>query len=205
MSIELAIPYLLKCHGWCTEEKMRRLYQLAKETPLQYDRKVNIIELGVYAGRSLFPMAIAYKESGAGAVIGVDAWDNIAPLQGTNHPANNKFWEELDINAIYNHFTKSIYDLQLQGVVYHEKCKSVDYAPSVKDYSCVIIHQDSAHNPETIIAELDAYISKLAIGGYWVVDDSDWPEVKDGYAKLPDYGLELREDYTSWQIWKKVR
>jgi len=75
----------------------------------------------------------------------------------------------------------------------------------VADNVLDIIHQDSNHSSEVIIQELDLWVPKLKKFGYWVVDDCHWGESKEGYSKLPEYGLEMVEDFTQWQIWRKIK
>ncbi len=186
--------------GWCTPEKAQVLYNLVKKID-----SVLTVELGVFGGRSLVPMAMAHKEKSSGIAIGIDPWKKEACLQGTNDPKNNEWWANLDLKAIYLSCQYHIEKNGLEGFCETLRMTSKSASFLFRENSIDIIHQDSNHNTETITSELELWIPKLKIGGYWVADDVDWPEALDGYSKLPGYGLELFEDYHTWQIWKKIK
>lgn len=185
--------------GWCTEIKATRLYKLIKDT----DSKLTI-ELGVFGGRSFIPMAIAHKEKGSGFVIGIDAWKASVATEGTNSPENDKYWREtVNYKYIYDQCQLAIYSNGLEDFCDTLRMKSQTAGLLMADNIVDVIHQDSGHNTEVITAELEIWIPKLKVGGYWVADDCDWRESQDGYAKLPSFGLELVEDHVKWQIWIK--
>ena len=77
--------------GWCTAEKAQRLYDLIKES-----NSMLTIELGVFGGRSLIPMAMAHRDKESGYIIGFDAWKASVAIGGTNSPANDVFWQNID-------------------------------------------------------------------------------------------------------------
>lgn len=185
--------------GWCTPQKAKRLYELVLETDSQLS-----VELGVFGGRSLVPMGIAHKAKGSGFVIGIDAWNNKVCIEGNNDPANNEWWMKLDMRAIYN---SCRYYMDLHQL--DEYCETLRMRSNVavlfQNNTIDILHQDSNHNAETILTELKLWIPKVKVGGYWVVDDTDWKEAKEGYDHLNEFGLVLVEDHVKWQIWKKVK
>lgn len=192
------IAYLLSLNGWCPEDKMQRLYKLVMESKPEI-----VVELGVWAGRSLFPMALALKEIGKGKAYGFDAFSNKVATEGTNNPADDEWWQKVDMAYIMECLEKSITFLFLRDWIIWAKSKTDTASKVFRDNSVDIIHQDSAHNVETITAELNLWVPKLKAGGYWIADDCDWDKAKEGYAKLPEHGLILIEDYQKWQIWKK--
>ena len=55
--------------GWCSIEKA---YALA--SAIIALRPGVVVEIGIWAGRSLIPMALALKKVGAGKIIGIDPW-----------------------------------------------------------------------------------------------------------------------------------
>lgn len=186
--------------GWCTLEKANRLYRLVVEAKAETS-----VELGVFYGKSLFAIAQGHKDSGRGFVIGIDPWSNKACLEGSNSPANDAWWNSLNLFDIHKDCVNNIEKFGLSEFCSIVRMKSQAVACLIANSSLDIIHQDSNHNPETIIAELKLWTPKLKLGGFWIADDVDWPEAVDGYSKLPEYGLELFEDHQSWQIWRKVK
>lgn len=184
--------------GWCTAEKAGIIYDLVKHSNSQLT-----VELGVFGGRSFIPMAMAHQDKGSGKIIGIDSWKVETSLYGTNDPANNEWWASIDLKAIYKEVAGTILRYGLTRFADLMKSSTQEAAEKFADSSIDIIHQDSAHNVETITEELALWIPKLKAGGYWIADDTHWKEAKDGYKKLPDYNLELVEDHTTWQIWRK--
>lgn len=184
--------------GWCTEQKAMQLYGLVLDSNAQL-----IVESGVFKGRSLISFAYACAHKNSGQVVGIDAFDNIAPLEGDNAPENNDWWENVDMEEVFNSVIRNIAKFDLNYFVQIIKAKSEDTACFFEDYSIDIFHQDSNHNETVITKELDLFIQKLKPHGYWIIDDSNWVETKKGYSKLPNYGLKLVEDFESWQIWQK--
>ena len=186
--------------GWCTPKKAQRLFDLVIETNSQIT-----CELGVFGGRSFIPMALAHKKKASGFALGIDAWRKEASLEGTNSPENNEYWSKINYTETYR---RCIHDIQFNEV--DDFCslirmRSQDAGYLIADNVIDILHQDSAHNVETIIVELNLWIPKVKIGGYWVADDLLWEEAKEGYAKLPEFGLEMTEDHREWGIFKKTR
>jgi hypothetical protein len=201
---EKEIGYMLSLNGWCDAEKMNRLFELV------IDRKdaepLIIVELGVFAGRSLFPMALACKKLGKGLCYGYDAWDNKTAFEGEEiSKENSDWWNKVNMPHILDCFKKSIQFLLLHNQINWDKKRSQEAAASFEDDSVSILHQDSGHNTSTIISELQVWCPKIKIGGYWVVDDINWESTKEGYAKLPEYGFELVKQYESWAIYIKVK
>src|SRR5271170_6961170 len=57
--------------GWATSEKGCTLAALVLA-----NKPKLVVEIGVFAGRSLLPMALALKANGSGKVIGIDPYDS---------------------------------------------------------------------------------------------------------------------------------
>lgn len=186
--------------GWCTAEKAGIISDLVKTSDSQLT-----VELGVFGGRSLIPMALAHKQKGTGFCIGIDSWKKDTSLHGTNDPANDEYWSNVDFPSVYRSVQQAIELHSLQDYCDTLRISSQAAAKLFNDSVIDILHQDSAHNVETITEELELWIPKLKVGGYWIADDTDWKEAKGGYNKLPEYGLELIEDHEKWQIWRKVK
>jgi len=189
-----------RLEGWCTLSKAQRIYDLVIESDSQLG-----CELGTFGGRSLIPMALAYKQKGSGFIFGIDTWHKNASLEGTNSDANSEWWAKVDFKYIYNTLSDAIDHYELNDFCGTIRLNSKAMGLLVADNVLDIIHQDSNHSSEVIIQELELWAKKLKVGGYWIADDIHWPESKEGYSKLPEYGMELFEQYEQWAIYKKVR
>jgi hypothetical protein len=77
--------------GWCTREKAIKMMEFIHENAGV------AVELGVWGGRSLLPIAMKCK----GSVFGIDAWNKEASLEGKNDVANDEWWSNIDYNKIY--------------------------------------------------------------------------------------------------------
>lgn len=189
-----------KLEGWCTPEKANRLFDLV------IDSNSNITcEIGTFGGKSLIPMGLAHKAKGSGFCFGIDTWHKDACIEGSNSEANNEWWSKLDFQKIYNGVAEAIDYYMLNDYCGTLRLKSQTVALMTADNVFDIIHQDSNHSSEVILQELELWIPKLKLNGYWVADDTNWVEAKEGYSHLSEYGLELVENYDTWQIWKKIR
>ncbi len=220
MLTDKQIAYLTTLHGWCVPDKMKRLNDLVIEANknLASDEGLIIVECGVFAGRSLFPMALACKDLNKGTVWGIEAWSNEAAIEGEEiSPENTSWWSKVDMEFVFGRFKGSIEFLSLETYVQYIRGKSYDNAGVFADNSISLLHLDSNHNTSTIIKELEVFVPKVKSGGYLVVDDYDWPSVKESYSKIPEYGFELVEvcraevpktnpqEYTEYAIFKKTK
>lgn len=203
MNIDLAVKVLSNWNGWCSEEKMRKLYELVHQTHRQFGGEILTVEQGVFAGKSLFPMAIAHKELQAGVCWGIETFDNVAPLEGKNHHDNDKYWANVDMDVVYAQFLQGNINFKLRGYCKWLHMKSYEAAKYFEDNTVTLCHLDSAHNEEVITKELESWTPKLKVGALLICDDTSWPETKEGYAKLPYFGYELMEDFKDWQVWQK--
>ena len=72
LSKQKALESMSQCTGWCSIAKGEFLVDLV----LKHQPKV-IVEIGVWGGRSLIPMASALKSLGEGIAYGIDPWDSL--------------------------------------------------------------------------------------------------------------------------------
>lgn len=205
--LEDKLPYLLQMHGWCTEDKMRHLYGLVIK---HHEDNPNItpvsVELGVFAGRSALPMAIAHKEINKGYLVAIDAWTVEATQEGSNSKENDEWWASLsNIEQMFDYFHKSIEALEVGGRVSVIKEKAEDVAPRVSDGSITLLHIDGNHSEEKSCQDVELWLPKVVGGGYIVLDDTGWATVKKAYNMLKavcDIEFE-KEGENSYTVFKK--
>lgn len=150
--------------GWATLAKATRLAELVIE--LKPDVTV---ELGVFGGRSFFPMALAHRFIGKGMVIGFEPWKNSAAMEGYDGE-NSKYWSAVDMNAIQLAFIAEWRRLDLAGWIKPVQVKSDDAVPPE---GIGLLHLDSQHTPKAIM-ELEKFVPKLTANGVVVLDDLHW-------------------------------
>src|SRR5690348_11550419 len=138
LTIAQEIPSL---PGWCSHSKAQRLYELTIR-----ERPVRSIELGVFGGRSLLPIALAHWTLNLGKVIGVDPWTAAAALEGTNAPENDKWWSEVRIGDVEASARAMLARIVPQDFWTIAKQSSLAQTEHPIKYN--LMHQDSNHSEE---------------------------------------------------------
>lgn len=187
---------ITRLHGWCTIDKAMRLYELVKDSKPDL-----VVELGVFGGRSLIPMAVASKQNGKGVVLGVDSWSKQASLEGSNDKANDEWWSNVDYKEVYH---SCVRELERRGL---DNCglvrmKSLQVGHAFQNESIDILHQDSNHSELITTSEVEMYMPKLKRGGYWISDDTDWSTVKKSVEMILSHCDEVLDGGT-FKIFKK--
>jgi len=185
-------------HGWCTREKALTLMNLV----LQLKPSL-CVELGVFGGKSLLPIALAAKTFNS-RVIGIDAWTAQASLEGTNSKENDDWWSKIDYNNMYQYTMNIMVENQVQVDLW--KAKSNEVVEKFEDSCIDLLHQDSNHSEEISCEEVELYCNKVRVGGYWVFDDTNWQTTQKAQSLLLTKGYE--EFYSApnneWKVFKKI-
>lgn len=189
--------------GWCTIEKACEMYRVLQTLP-----PINTcVELGVFAGRSLIALGLAVKDNCEGQVpmvYGVDPWVAHATVEGTNDPANDEWWSKLDFEYFYKYTQNKVTENHLDKIVTLLRQKSKDAVTLFEDGSIQVIHQDSNHSEEISCEEVALWTPKLAVGGFWIFDDTNWPSTAKAQKELLEKGFVLTKSYDTWGLYRKV-
>jgi hypothetical protein len=189
---------LAPLHGWTTPEKGVRLAELVIETRADVS-----VEIGVFGGRGTLSMAVGHETIGHGHVVGIDPWEVRAALDGENAAANDEWWSKLDYDAIYEHFLGALVHYRLARYVRIMRERSDSAVRLFADRSLSVLHQDGNHSEAVSTTEVEVWTPKLASGGYWVSDDTDWPTTQRALGMLEDRRFELVEDHGGWRVYRK--
>ena len=189
-------------NGWCTREKAEFLYNLVVKSESELT-----VELGVFAGRSLIPMALAHKAQGKGHVYGIDPWQKSASTQNYDtQDANYQWWNNLNHDAIYTCFLKSLHDYLVDDIT--TTIRTTSSAHSTVDTfapeSIYILHQDGNHSEDTSCTEIELYTPKVRKGGYWVMDDTDWETTRKAQELILTKGFIEVHDAKAWKVYQKL-
>jgi len=200
MDLEYIKNIVPTLHGWCTLDKAIHLYKLVSQhdTPL-------CVELGVFAGRSLLPIALAARSKN-GSAVGIDAWSKNASQEGNNDDANTRWWNNIDYEFFYNYTNTVIKNAGLSGSTLIIRSKTTDICSHYASGSISLLHQDSNHSEENTVDEVNLWYDKLKIGGYWVFDDANWPTTQKAQEILLKKGYEIifREKDDSYLVFTRV-
>jgi hypothetical protein len=103
-----AFAYMGELHGWCAQEKAAILIDLILKSKPEI-----ILEIGVWGGKSLVPMACALRANHKGIIYGIDPWEATASLQGLTNEANKGFWGWVDHIAVMQGLIDKIEQFEL--------------------------------------------------------------------------------------------
>lgn len=151
-------------HGWCDLDKAIDLAATVVALRPQV-----VVEIGVFGGKSLIPMALACQAIGSGVVIGVDPWDPRASSEGYDGK-NKEWWENLDHESIARSYLNAVQRLGLNQFVQTVRMRSDAFAPPDKIDFC---HIDGSHS-EQAIRDVQRYASNVRVGGFTAMDDTTW-------------------------------
>lgn len=151
--------------GWCETRKASILIDYV----LTLKPKI-IIEIGVYGGKSLIPMAFALQANGVGKAFGIDPWSNLESIQGMDE-ANKNWWYSLDHQLILNTLVAKINKFGLQSYIHLIRSTSKDAAPI---YDIDMIHIDGNHSEEASFFDVTKWVPLVKSGGVIILDDVTW-------------------------------
>lgn len=152
--------------GWCSEEKAHQLAVIVAAL-----RPDVTVEIGVFAGRSAFSMALAHKVIGKGNVIGIDPYSVEAAVVG-QEGEHQKWWRESsELDRIYDEIVKNIEVFQLKDHLQLIRAKSDDVEPPAQ---IDLLHLDGNHSDQAI-RDVDRFAPRIRLGGICICDDLAWP------------------------------
>jgi hypothetical protein len=172
--------------GWCTLEKANALAACILTI-----RPNLIIEVGIWAGRSLIPMALALKALGKGKLVGIDPWRAEASVGGLSGE-DLKWWATVDHERIYSEFNAWMAQDQVGRFVEIHRCRSdqFDYEKMIKTYGLIdICHIDGNHGEEASIFDVTHFAANVRVGGFLYFDDLAW--AKKAAEMLPGLGFQM--------------
>jgi len=150
---------------WCPMDKAHTLAALVLAL-----RPVLTIEVGVWQGASLVPMALAHRAIGFGRVIAVDAWAATASIQGQISADDVRWWSSVDHEKAYQNFITVLADEGLSQFVEIVRARSDEYTPPD---NINVLHLDGNHG-EQAVRDVQRFIPKMASGGIACLDDYEW-------------------------------
>jgi len=189
---------LPKLHGWCEQEKAERMMRRI----LKVKPKV-VVEIGVFAGRSLFAMGLAVKENGVGQVIGIEPW-SIAPCQQglDSDDPNHKWWSSLDHQAIERSYRKTESELGLGDTIRIINAPSDKARGALGDIEIDFLHIDGNHSEDVSCYDVENYLPLVRTGGEIWFDDVNWDSTRKAQEMLKSQCDEVYRSET-YGIFKK--
>lgn len=174
--IETVLP---KMEGWCSPEKAKRLADLTTEYSV-----TKFVEIGVFAGRSLFSVALAQNSINGAISVGIDPWCSSDSVKGFADE-NSEWWRKIDHEKIYNECRRLQSALGLDDHCFLIRANARQAFPIIKTLSPIdMLHIDGNHSEEESCFDVDNYYPLVRSGGVILFDDSDWITTKKAVEKL---------------------
>lgn len=194
---QLAVDSMQQLHGWCSDFKGQTLMDLV------WDKKPEIIvEIGVFGGKSLVPMAYALKLLGSGVAYGIDPWCSLASAEGMDG-VNKDWWGNLDHNAILSHLEEKIENFELGEYITLIRATSEEAAPIA---NIDILHIDGNHSEEASFLDTIKWVSLVRKGGMIIFDDITWgttTKATDWLDNNCSRMQTIQDEANEWAIWIK--
>ncbi len=194
--------YMTELHGWCSPEKAGFLIDLIAKIKPQV-----IVEIGVWGGKSLIPMARALKENKQGIIFGIDPWASDESVQWIMEEANRNFWNNANHEWVYQHLIQKIAKFDLQNQVQLIRSTSEGAAPI---QGIDILHVDGNHSDPTSYLDVTKWVPLMNSGGWIIFDDMRWFEngmyttARAGeWLDANCYKLAEFTDVCTWGVWIK--
>ncbi|OGN62394.1 MAG: hypothetical protein A3F09_00860 [Chlamydiae bacterium RIFCSPHIGHO2_12_FULL_49_11] len=165
--------------GWCSEEKTR----LIVETILSAKPEV-CVEIGVFGGASILPIAMSLKTLGKGKVYAIDPWTNVECLKGQDKP-NADWWGSVNLEQVFQSYNRMISHNNLSGFVQTLRMTSEDAAGMVSQ-EIDLLHIDGNHSTDAVKIDVEVYFPRVKMGGYVLCDDWLW-SIDHKYSTRPIY------------------
>ena len=163
-----AFAFMNQLEGWCSQYKASILIDLIlKEKP------ETVVEIGVFGGKSLVPMACALRANEKGKIYGIDPWDSKASIEGAMNEVNKAWWSSLDHNAIMRGLVQKIRQFDLINQIELIKTSSANATPIT---GIDILHIDGNHSEETSYLDVTKWVPLVKSGGWVIFDDMSWYE-----------------------------
>lgn len=199
--------YALDCmnqlEGWCSELKATTLIDLILKA------KPNIIvEIGVWGGKSLVPMACALKALNKGTIYGIDPWTNDASVEEVMQEENKAFWSYVDHDGVFRHLIGKIHQFELQDHIVLIKSSSEE-APEIQGID--LLHVDGNHSTKKSYLDVTKWVPLMNSGGWIIFDDMTWCEkgvftTAKAVEWLDEHCIKIAQFsdiYCVWGLWVK--
>ncbi len=174
--------------GWCSEAKAARLIDTVRK--VSRERPV-VVEIGVFGGSSLLPLALALAERGRGLVYGIDPWRTDAALESMVGDDNQRWWSSVDLDVILAGLRARIRELHLEPHCRLIRSRSEDVVEFFELESIDVLHVDGNHSEEKCLADIAAYLPRVRMGGSIFFDDVSW---LDGGRSTTKHAVEILRD-----------
>lgn len=164
----------------------------------------NCVEIGVWRGRSLVPLAVATKYTN-GSAYGIDPYTphNMMECDAPDHvmQALPQVIDQINFEDVYN----SVRNLFIPE---YPNC-SIIRTPAIDaisqiDFPIDLLHIDGNHDRDLVTTDIRLYVPKVRLGGWIIMDDINWESVISTLQLLEQYADKI-SDYGTWGVWIRTK
>jgi hypothetical protein len=144
------------------------------------------VEIGVYRGRLLLPLALVVQRAG-GQIFGIDPYSAIAAEQHDEHAVgvDLRAWPSLiDWDGLHAEVLARIEQLGIQDCCHLVRARSADAAARFERASVDLLHIDGNHDASAVASDARLYLPLVRAGGYVVLDDIGWESIRPVFEFL---------------------
>lgn len=168
-------------HSWCSEEKIQLLMELTLLTKPQVS-----VEVGVFTGSSLLPVAATLKYLGKGKVYAIDAWSTETVLKNMSKDDPNKdWWSKINMQSVFMQFHRMKTQWSLSSFCTSIRAPSDQAVSKIPDH-IDFLHLDGDYTERGSMNDVQLYLPKVKSGGYILISHL-FTMVNGKAPKLPSY------------------
>jgi Methyltransferase domain len=148
---------------------------------------LRMVEIGVYRGRLLLPLALTMKWRGTGEVVGIDPYSAVAAEQYDDHKQSidlRQWPHGIEWDRLYDEVQQNISRLGVESCCHIIRGRSSDVAATFPPSSIDLLHIDGNHDRAAVLRDAELYVPRVSPGGYVVLDDTVWPSVRPVFDDL---------------------
>jgi cephalosporin hydroxylase len=167
-------------YGWCSKEKAVQFIDLVLEVKPEV-----CVEIGVFGGQSLFPVASALKYLDHGVVVGIDPWslNEIIPyFDPVKEKAHVDWWSRVNMEQIYYSYLNMLSQHQLEDYVITIRNASSQAIHAISQID--ILYIDGNHSEAASCQDVKLFLPKVRSGGYIWLNDSLWSDLQSAVDLL---------------------
>ncbi len=164
-------------NSWCSQEKTELLMEV-----ILLEKPRICVEVGVFTGSTILPVASTLKFIGAGTVYAIDPWSNYEAIKDLSDlDPNKKWWGEVNMNGIYSQFKKMKKKWKLESQCKTIRKTSAEAVDEIGDID--FLHLDGNCSRRINLEDAKSYIPKVRKGGLIFVSNL-WLSIGQELFKL---------------------
>lgn len=191
-----ALSAMSTLEGWCSFNKGSLLIDMVLMTDPQV-----IVEIGVWGGKSLIPMAFALRENGSGLIYGIDPWSSNESVKGMDG-INKEWWSQVNHQKILDGLVQKINQYGLKNQVVLIRQTSMQTEPI---YDIGLLHIDGNHSEDCSYNDVVKWVPLVKRGGIIIFDDVTWGTTGKAVQWLDENCIRFAEvkGENVWGVWIK--